>query len=1573
MTRIFISYSSIERNEALSIQTWLEKNGWMDDVFLDVDPEHGLAGGEAWRSALRDAAGRCEAIIILLSRNWLGSKACWSEFQLAEKYGKPCIPVRIDGELAISSLPQEIINVYQVIDKAAVPLAEFEIRLKRALELAGAGPENFALAPGRRPYPGLKALTEDDAALFFGRDAEVLSALDALRDMRSTGRRRLLCVLGASGAGKSSLVRAGIWPRINRDDRNFLTLPIVRPANAALSGKEGLWLALETACADRRRERHLPVETPRTRAAIRSRVGDDPKTLASIFSDLKVAAMRAAGEARAEPPSVVVVIDQAEELFNVEGGTESDTLLRLLDPVWAVDPNFLAVLSIRSDVYPRLQADERIDQSQVRPFNLPPMGPAGLAQVIKGPADRAELEVDPVLTQTLLRDAKGGDALPLLAFTLERLYDNRLDSKRLRLSDYTGMGGVKGAIEAAAADARTHAEARGMHGSQLDLLLRRTFIPHLARINEAGEYARRVAGIAEFEAECLPLIDVLVAQRLLVMDQRDEARTVEIAHEAILREWPLLAGWLDAERAFLEWREQVGRARTLYDRNQGDLLSGRALLIAQGFLEARRSLVSEQDRKFIDASAAAEAQRVAEAEAAKEARRQAELETARAREDAALAAAAGEKRLAEAARRTSGRLRRLAMLMFVLALGAGGAGYLAYLNGQKAEAALADAKTAAEEATKAKKIAESEKARAENEAKRAESEKSRAETSARTANDARLESESRRLAILAEGSRSRFGDDHAEVLAWLGLPHDPDLKAGKVTDEAATSIYKRAVVHVRTLFDHKGIVFSPAGDLALSIRTDGTAEVWDTTSGNVLRRFEEVNTTPDKGSSVAAFARGGSSVLLLDSEGVLKHWDLGSGKLIGSYRVRSMDSESYGGLPRPFSVSADGSRLFVVLATGEAQIIDLATLRMVGSLKAPRDYFLKTSREDRLYDASAFSPSGRYLMTTAYEYKACIPMLWDVATGAKIAELDVEGGILDVDKAVFYGRNEEAVLISPFNRPFLLSTTKSGQRLRWIAETAVNDPVRFTNDEKHIVGLETDKLFLAPVADGPSRILQTNITGGIGINASGTVAVTASGNDGYVWDIDSGALRYRLLGHTAPISSVILDTKGSIAVTIAGDNTAKLWNVEKGVVIKTIAISADGYPEISLDPSQSFLIIEDTEKTLVDVWRVRADVPKVISTEGRAARAIAFSNDGRLLLVAGEDGKARLISAASGAVLKELASHTAEVVVASFSADGRKMLTAAWDGTAKVWSAANGALIATLKGHTTGVAAAAFSPDGTKIATGSHDATARLWTLDEAGATKPLATLAGHRSSVTRVSFSPDGKRLITASLDGTTGLWDATTGKQIALLAGHDGPVFTAAFSPDGAIIATASADHLAKLWNGETGEPLREFKGHAGAITDLAWSADGKGILTASADKTVRQWNVADGKLVATYEGALDDVRKVAFSPDQKSVIAVSADKTLRIWDVRTGVLIATLSGHEKTLHDVAVSPSGHQAATASADGTVRIWTIYPGTLVDRIAEVTEAHKEGARKPLSADDCAQYRLAETPHASTVCRGEGG
>lgn len=187
-------------------------------------------------------------------------------------------------------------------------------RLRIGLQAAGVDATGFALPSGHSPYPGLRALTEDEAALFFGRAAEILAALDELRRMAETPARRLFVILGPSGAGKSSLLRAGLWPRLARDDRNFLPLPTIRPGGAALTGAMGFWASIEGACREQRIAPHLADRVPRARGEIRAAAGADLEVCRHFMDELARAAAAAAPLEDGARPTIVIPIDQVEEL-----------------------------------------------------------------------------------------------------------------------------------------------------------------------------------------------------------------------------------------------------------------------------------------------------------------------------------------------------------------------------------------------------------------------------------------------------------------------------------------------------------------------------------------------------------------------------------------------------------------------------------------------------------------------------------------------------------------------------------------------------------------------------------------------------------------------------------------------------------------------------------------------------------------------------------------------------------------------------------------------------------------------------------------------------------------------------------------------------------------------------------------------------------------------------------------------------------------------------------------------------------------------------------------------------------
>ena len=259
LSRLFISHSSRNDDWAIALRDWLVREGWSgpDDIFLDLDPERGIAAGQRWAHALEDAATRCEAVLFLVSEEWLASKWCADEYQLANKLNKKLFALLID-DVALDRLPGGLTAQWQVVrlkgepaerfltvhpltrQQSPVHIAEAGLKsLKRGLDKAGIGAETFELQPDpngpfgwRAPYRGLEALEPEDAAVFFGRSADIVRGIDALRGLAARKPPRLLVILGASGAGKSSFLRAGLWPRLARDDSQWLPLQ-ARSAPAA--------------------------------------------------------------------------------------------------------------------------------------------------------------------------------------------------------------------------------------------------------------------------------------------------------------------------------------------------------------------------------------------------------------------------------------------------------------------------------------------------------------------------------------------------------------------------------------------------------------------------------------------------------------------------------------------------------------------------------------------------------------------------------------------------------------------------------------------------------------------------------------------------------------------------------------------------------------------------------------------------------------------------------------------------------------------------------------------------------------------------------------------------------------------------------------------------------------------------------------------------------------------------------------------------------------------------------------------------------------------------------------------
>ena len=210
MPAIFISHSSMDRDVSGDIKAVLARLGF-EHVFLDFDKETGLGIGENWEKRLYEELSRCHAVVLVLTPAWLASKWCFAELTQARALGKVILPVLCEPLGGQFVLPD--IQAVDLVDWNAGGLERLEQRLRAISDELARG---FMLDPTRPPYPGINAFEKEDAAIYFGRDEESRAVLERLDARRTQGGARFVVIIGASGSGKSSLLKASVLPLLAR-------------------------------------------------------------------------------------------------------------------------------------------------------------------------------------------------------------------------------------------------------------------------------------------------------------------------------------------------------------------------------------------------------------------------------------------------------------------------------------------------------------------------------------------------------------------------------------------------------------------------------------------------------------------------------------------------------------------------------------------------------------------------------------------------------------------------------------------------------------------------------------------------------------------------------------------------------------------------------------------------------------------------------------------------------------------------------------------------------------------------------------------------------------------------------------------------------------------------------------------------------------------------------------------------------------------------------------------------------------------------------------------------------------
>ncbi|OWY65263.1 hypothetical protein B7486_42840 [cyanobacterium TDX16] len=410
------------------------------------------------------------------------------------------------------------------------------------------------------------------------------------------------------------------------------------------------------------------------------------------------------------------------------------------------------------------------------------------------------------------------------------------------------------------------------------------------------------------------------------------------------------------------------------------------------------------------------------------------------------------------------------------------------------------------------------------------------------------------------------------------------------------------------------------------------------------------------------------------------------------------------------------------------------------------------------------------------------------------------------------------------------------------------DDLSFSPDGKMLASASSDKtvklwnLRLSNIEKQKPKIF-TGHTGEVtSVSFSPDGQTIASGSEDTtvkVWNLDGHELT-TFKGHSAKITSVRFSPDGQTIASSSEDTTVKIWYLySQERTTLTQRLSDDGSNEITrISFSPDGQTIAGVNKDKVRLWNLGSQ--EITTLDIASVASISFSPKEQTIAFGGFDGTVKLWNLGSQKPKTPTGhGHTGTVRSVSYSLDGQTIASASDDKTIKLWSS-NGQLLQTLTGHTGGVWSVSFSPDGQTIASGSDgsDTTIKLWKSD-GREFREIKTLKGHSDTVNRISFSPDGQTFASASSDNTVKLW-SRDGQEIKTLRGHDYQVFDVSFSPDGQMIASADWDGTVKLWS-RNGQLLKTFEKRSNKhswLYSVSFSPDGQTIASASADG-ILLWN--------------------------------------------------------------------------------------------------------------------------------------
>lgn len=1174
-------------------------------------------------------------------------------------------------------------------------------------------PNSMTGPPPPSPYRGLFAFQEQDAPNFFGRETFTRQLVEAVHE------RALVAVVGPSGSGKSSVVFAGLLPQL-RQEANWIIVPF-RPGSDPFWG---LAAALIPYLESELSETDRLVETHKLARSMRS---------GELFLDDVVNRILQKNSAASR---LLLLTDQFEELYTLCPEPELrysfiDSLLDIVElQPFKRAPTFNIVFTLRADFLEQVLAYRPMaDVIQDADLMLGPMIREELSQAIELPAEKLGVTFEAGLVERILDDVgEEPGKLPLLEFALAMLWEQQ-QKRVLSHRGYEAIARVEGALTG-------YADQVYAGLSLTEQEIARQIFVQLVRPGEGTEDTRRVAHRDELSSQ-----DWILGQRLadarLVVTGRDAAgnETVEVVHEALIRNWGRFRQWIEDDRTFRSWQERLRASMRQWEaaqQNKGALLHGIALAEAEGWLAEREADLSQAERTFIQAS-------IDLKEAIATERERDRLARERLRQRIIQGLVAG-------------------LLLAILLLTVAGWQWLRaeqqrqvaedaknHLAAERDQAQLALSRQLATQAiarqndqldlglllsVEANRITQTVDARR---SLRAGLVSNSRLTTYLHAHDDRVTS----VAFSADGQTMASGSNDNTIVLWdvaSGLPLTPPLTG-----------------HEDNVLS---IDFSPVDQIVASAGDDKTIRLWDAATGQSINppltghtsSVSSVNFSPD-GQALAS--SGGKTIIL---------WDLTSSPPLSSTLT------GHSGPVRTVSFSPDGQ----ILASGSDDETIILWDVVTGEPFGP-----PLIGHTDLVRSVSFSPDGQILASAS---ENGIIILWDMSDSPTFNQT-LDGHTSSV-RSVAFSPNSlpdtggHLLASAGTDGSVILWDTASGQPLGspltghtdWVRSVAFSPDGKTLASASHdhkiilwdVTSQELDTFALGPPIAG-------HLEGVRSVAFSPDGQTLASGSDDetvILWDAaTSEPLGPPLTGHTEGVRSVTFSPDGKTLASSSDDETIILWDVATGEPLgPPLTGHTASVRSVAFSPDGQTLASGSKDETII-IWDVATGEPlgSPITGHAQGVQNVAFSPNGRFLASAGDDKNIKLWDISGNPLLNAtLSGHEDVVFSIAFSPDGQTLASSSWDKTIRLWDVDSGQSIGLpMRGHTEGVQSVTFSPDGKTLASGGWDETIFLWDPASGLPITAMPPLTGHTGSVRSIAFSPDGRSLASASDDGTIILWD--------------------------------------------------------------------------------------------------------------------------------------------------------------------------------------------------------------------------